>query len=144
MKKILFAVVMVSIVLSSIVGLTFGSTEKAEAKDEFLAIGETLDLNYVQHITDNEYQIGYVNFDDELIWKEIESGSEATYKVKIKENIETAYIKRIKDKKYGALLPPVSRYVIYLPENYNMGAGTIVEHGESGTTTTGTEMIYQR
>lgn len=144
MKKILFAVVMVSIILSSIIGLTFGSTEKAEAKDEFLAVGETLDLNYVQHITYNKYQIGYVNMDDELVWTEFSSGSDRKFKVKIKENIDTAYIKRIKDKKNGAFMAPVSRYIVYLPENYNMGAGTIVEHGESGTTTTGTEMIYQR
>jgi hypothetical protein len=115
-----------------------------EVPGEPIHIGDTLQVSYVQHDEDNEYQVGYFNKNNELIWKGLGRYKQTELKVLVDEKATIPYIKRLKDVTIDPFDDDTPSYNLYLPKDYKIAAGVI--HRGSGKTNirVPTEMIYAK
>jgi len=94
-------------------------------------IGDKKELIHVKHVTDDKYEVGYLNKKNELYWTTIYAGKYNGSKV-VYEKIEKSYIERIKndvslnrDKDRIQLIE--DEYIIHVPMNIGVGAGVVEE-----------------
>lgn len=77
--------------------VTTTSAEKPpEGVESFIPIGKKVKIWYLQHINNNDYQVGLRTSDKLLVWQSIQPVN-----VFLEENIEMSYIERIADWKDG-------------------------------------------
>lgn len=93
--------------------------------DSFIPIGKKVKIRYLQHTSDNLYQLGLRNTDRTLVWYDIRP--EAVY---LQDDIEVSYIERIADTKDSFGISRV-RFILHIKEGTS-NKGDTGGDGENG------------
>jgi hypothetical protein len=95
--------------------------------DRFMAVGEKIPLQYVQHMKDDEYQVAYLVGED-LRWESFNYNKDVVH-VKMSKEFLIKSIERMEDIKV-MMAEDNAQYILCLPLNTQMDAGE-VEFGSS-------------
>jgi hypothetical protein len=109
-----------------------------------MGIGETMQIEYIQHFKDNKYQIAYKDSDNHLQWADFGSYSNMGNIVIIDSNTRTALVKRLPDHKQSlfGLESLKDEYELHLPDKYPISGGEYNAGTSESPDQIKTEIIY--
>lgn len=75
--------------------VAYGDEETESFNQYEVEVGETKELEFVKHVEGNEYQLGFINEEGELVWQTFEpTGAKLRAKIKYDETAETSTLQK--------------------------------------------------
>lgn len=100
-----------------------------------LEVGQTVNIDFVQHVEDNEYELGVISEETgRLVWRNSEDelvegfGIYSDFEVFVKNDIEKSYLERKPDR------DEIPHFVLYVSDKEAIDAGSVKKNCGKGCT----------